>query len=208
MNLWYALLDALPFEWAALRFMKNALLAVLLLAPLLGLLSTNVVTGLEPLADDDVGDDLRVAGHVEDGAIQLQLPAQLKGVDQVAVVGQGHMALDVVDDDGLGVQRAAEAGGAVAHMANGHGAGAQLLENAGREYRADEALLLVEAENAVVVDHDAAALLAAVLEGIKAVVDVHGDGARLSLPDAEHAAFFMQSAHALASPKTRCIISL
>ena len=55
MNLWYALLDALPFEWAALRFMKNALLAVLLLAPLLGLLSTNVVTGRMSFFSDALG---------------------------------------------------------------------------------------------------------------------------------------------------------
>ena len=36
MNLWYALWDFLPFEMLHWDFMKNALLAVLLLAPLLG----------------------------------------------------------------------------------------------------------------------------------------------------------------------------
>ena len=43
--------------------------------------------GLQALLGDDVGDDLRVAGGVEDGAVQLQLAAQLEGVAQVAVVG-------------------------------------------------------------------------------------------------------------------------
>ena len=46
MNFWYWLLSWLPFEWAApdtMLFMKNALLAVLVVTPLFGLLSTMVV---------------------------------------------------------------------------------------------------------------------------------------------------------------------
>ena len=45
-NFWYWLLSWLPFEWAApdtMLFMKNALLAVLVVTPLFGLLSTMVV---------------------------------------------------------------------------------------------------------------------------------------------------------------------
>ena len=45
MNLWYAFWDALPFEMLHWAFMQNALLALLLLAPLFGLLSTMIVTG-------------------------------------------------------------------------------------------------------------------------------------------------------------------
>lgn len=47
MSLWYSLVELLPFEWAApghMFFMKNALLAVLVITPLFGLLSTMVVT--------------------------------------------------------------------------------------------------------------------------------------------------------------------
>ena len=47
MNLWYTIVDLLPFEWAQsgqMFFMKNALLAVLVISPLFGLLSTMVVT--------------------------------------------------------------------------------------------------------------------------------------------------------------------
>ena len=46
MELWYRLVDLLPFEWAVpgkMLFMKNALLAVLLLAPIFGILGTMVV---------------------------------------------------------------------------------------------------------------------------------------------------------------------
>ena len=46
MNVWYAIIDLLPFEWAepgSMFFMKNALLAILIISPLFGLLSTMVV---------------------------------------------------------------------------------------------------------------------------------------------------------------------
>ncbi len=45
MSLWYAVCDALPLEMLHWDFMKNALLALLLMAPLFGVLSTMIVTG-------------------------------------------------------------------------------------------------------------------------------------------------------------------
>ena len=45
MSLWYAICELLPFEMLKWDFMKNALLAVLLMAPLFGLTSTMIVTG-------------------------------------------------------------------------------------------------------------------------------------------------------------------
>ena len=44
MTLWYTLCDALHLEFLSMNFMKNALLAVLIMAPLFGLLSTMIVT--------------------------------------------------------------------------------------------------------------------------------------------------------------------
>ena len=55
MTLWYALWDALPFEILHWDFMKNALLAVLLLSPLFGLLSTMIVTGKMSFFSDALG---------------------------------------------------------------------------------------------------------------------------------------------------------
>ncbi len=55
MSIWYALWDALPFEMLHWDFMKNALLAVLLMAPLFGLLSTMVVTGRMSFFSDALG---------------------------------------------------------------------------------------------------------------------------------------------------------
>ena len=58
MELWYALVDRLPFEWAQpghMFFMKNALLAVLAVTPLFGLLSTMVVHSRMSFFSDALG---------------------------------------------------------------------------------------------------------------------------------------------------------
>lgn len=55
MSFWYWLCDTLPFEMLHWDFMKNALLALLLLAPLFGLLSTMIVTGRMSFFSDALG---------------------------------------------------------------------------------------------------------------------------------------------------------
>lgn len=58
MQLWYALVDLLPFSWAesgSMFFMKNALLAVLVISPLFGLLSTLVVENRMSFFSDALG---------------------------------------------------------------------------------------------------------------------------------------------------------
>lgn len=55
MSLWYAMWDALPIEMLHWNFMKNALLALLLMAPLFGLLSTMIVTGRMSFFSDALG---------------------------------------------------------------------------------------------------------------------------------------------------------
>ena len=55
MSVWYALCGALPFEMLRWDFMKNALLAMLLMAPLFGILSTMVVTGHMSFFSDALG---------------------------------------------------------------------------------------------------------------------------------------------------------
>ena len=55
MSIWYAIWDALPFEMLHWDFMANALLALLLMAPLFGLLSTMIVTGRMSFFSDALG---------------------------------------------------------------------------------------------------------------------------------------------------------
>ena len=55
MSLWYALCELLPLEMLRWDFMKNALLALLLMAPLFGLMSTMIVTGKMSFFSDALG---------------------------------------------------------------------------------------------------------------------------------------------------------
>lgn len=55
MSIWYSLWDALPFEMLHWDFMKNALLAILIMAPLFGLCSTMIVTGKMSFFSDALG---------------------------------------------------------------------------------------------------------------------------------------------------------
>ena len=55
MSLWYAFCDALGAEFLSMNFMKNALLAVIVMAPLFGLLSTMIVTGKMSFFSDALG---------------------------------------------------------------------------------------------------------------------------------------------------------
>lgn len=56
MEVWYSLLDTLmPFEWLSYAFMKNAFLAILLVAPTFGLLSTMVVNNKMAFFSEAIG---------------------------------------------------------------------------------------------------------------------------------------------------------
>jgi len=58
MSLWYAIVELLPFEWAepgGMYFMKNALLALLVVTPLFGILSTMVVSRRMSFFSDALG---------------------------------------------------------------------------------------------------------------------------------------------------------
>ena len=55
MSLWYTICELLPIEMLKWDFMKNALLAVLLMAPLFGLTSTMIVTGRMSFFSDALG---------------------------------------------------------------------------------------------------------------------------------------------------------
>ena len=55
MSIWYAICEFLPFEMLRWDFMKNALLALLFMAPLFGLMSTMIVTGRMSFFSDALG---------------------------------------------------------------------------------------------------------------------------------------------------------
>ena len=55
MSLWYTICNTIPLEMLQWDFMKNALLALLLMAPLFGILSTMIVTGHMSFFSDALG---------------------------------------------------------------------------------------------------------------------------------------------------------
>ena len=55
MSIWYGICEATGLEMLQWDFMKNALLAILILAPLLGLISTMIVTGKMSFFSDALG---------------------------------------------------------------------------------------------------------------------------------------------------------
>ena len=55
MSIWYAICDILPIEMLRWEFMRNALLAILLMSPLFGLMSTMIVTGRMSFFSDALG---------------------------------------------------------------------------------------------------------------------------------------------------------
>lgn len=55
MSIWYTLCEALPIEMLHWDFMKNAFLAILIMSPLFGLMSTMIVTGRMSFFSDALG---------------------------------------------------------------------------------------------------------------------------------------------------------
>lgn len=56
MQIWYTIINTLfPFEWAKYDFMKNALLAIIIITPLLGMLGTMIVNNRMSFFSDALG---------------------------------------------------------------------------------------------------------------------------------------------------------
>lgn len=55
MSIWYMICDCLPFDMLHWKFMQNAFLAILIMAPLFGLMSTMIVTGKMSFFSDALG---------------------------------------------------------------------------------------------------------------------------------------------------------
>jgi hypothetical protein len=93
-----------------------------------------------------------------------QFLAQGRGVDQVAVVGNGQRAVSRFDQEWLGVAGRGRAGGGIAGVPDGVVSlqWGQVLR--GKHLR-DQAHVFVQAQGMPVRDRDAAGLLAAVLQG-------------------------------------------
>ena len=127
----------------------------------------------------EVQDDFGVAAGLEDRSVADQLVAQLAGVDEVAVVADGDLAVGAVDEERLRVLELALAGGRVAGVPDRDVAGKR-LERLLVERFGDLAHRARDAELLAVGGGDAGALLSAMLKRVEAEV---GEIGRLGVPE-------------------------
>ena len=131
-------------------------------------------------------DDFAVHGRLEDEAAAFEFVAELGGVGQVAVVGDGNLAARAIHRERLGVAQVRRAGGGIARVADGHVADEVVQDFRAVEHLRHQAHAVVLEKLPVVAGDDAGAFLAAMLERVKAVVGQFG-GIRMA-ENAEHAA--------------------
>ena len=131
---------------------------------------------------------------MEDAAAELMLGAEGTGIDQVPVMGKGHVALHMADDNGLDIIVVLAAGGGIADVAHGDVAFAQPIQAGTVEDFAHQAVALQVMEDAVTGNRDAAAFLTPVLQGVEPKVHIPGNGPLDGRPDTEYAAFLMHMA--------------
>jgi zinc transport system permease protein len=102
MNIWYSLIDWLPFSFIQYDFMKNALLAVILIAPLFGLAGTMVINNRMSFYSDALGHSA-LAGiavgtllGLQDFVVSMVLFAILFGLGISAVKSRARSSTDTI----------------------------------------------------------------------------------------------------------------
>ena len=130
---------------------------------------------------------------MENSPRQLQRIAQFGCIAEIAVVGYGHFPFLVVDLDRLAVVPVRAAGSPVAHMPHCHIPSGQPGQDIRGEHLADQPQILIGRKHTIIIYHDAAALLAAVLQGIQPVIYTRSHIRVPGADDPEHTALFMQT---------------
>ena len=82
MDIWYRVINLLPFSWVEYDFMKNALLAVIIITPFFGLIGTAVVSNRMAFFSDGIGHSALtgIALGVIAGFVDMQIPMILFAV--------------------------------------------------------------------------------------------------------------------------------
>ena len=86
-------------------------------------------------------------------------------------MGKGKLPLHMIDLYRLAVRTVGSAGGAVTHMSYGYASRRHLGEGILGKYLVYKSYILIRIKNAVIVNDDTAALLAAVLQCIQSVIN-------------------------------------
>lgn len=116
----------------------------------------------QPLLGDGVGDNLCVAGGLEDGAVVLVLGAQRLGVYQIAVVDHGQGSLDIGQGQRLSIFPFSLSRGGIANMAHRPWY-RSLVQNIRVKDVTDQTQIFIVGQLPVIGHRNTAGLLAAVL---------------------------------------------
>ena len=132
---------------------------------------------------------------MEQCSAQLQPGAQFQSIAEISVVGQGHFALHVIDDNGLGIGTVGAAGGSVAYMTNGNCPLGILSQGFPVKDIGKKPQVPVDGKYAVIVHDNAAAFLPPVLQSKQPIVAKICQGLYGRRENAKYAAFFMKLCH-------------
>ena len=130
---------------------------------------------------------------MENSAGKLKRTPKGQSVAQVAIVGNRKLALQMINLNGLAVAHSHAAGGTIADVTDGDLTFGKILHFLMGEDFINETDAVVGSEHAVVIDNDAAAFLAPVLQGIETVIGQGSYIGRLWTINAKNAALFMNT---------------
>jgi putative intracellular protease/amidase len=117
----------------------------------------------------------------------------------VAVMRQRHMSFLMIDFNRLAIIAVCTAGCAIPCMTDSHGSLWKGVKDTAAENITDQTCVFMGSKHPVVVDHDTAAFLSAMLQGIEPKVYHAGNVLRLFCHNAEYTAFFMDTHHSTRS---------
>src|SRR5216684_3384869 len=140
-------------------------------------------------AGNQMDDDFRVAGGLEDRAAMLELAPPVAGIGEIAVVAERELAFVAVNQDGLAIVQRSVSGGGIPRMTY-RGIARKLGNHVGLEDFFDFAHGAVRVQVHAVARDDARRFLAAMLQRVQAKVSELGCLGMAE--DAEHTAFVVE----------------
>ena len=119
------------------------------------------------LRGDEMKNDFRIGGRLEDRAVLHEIAAQGHAVGEIAVVGDGETARAQLGEQRLDIAQDRLARRRIAHMADRRAAGQALDRRGAREMFADQTETAFGIESVTVEGDDAGRFLAAMLQGVQ-----------------------------------------
>ena len=132
---------------------------------------------------------------MENTSVILKLRTKLIGIDQIAVVAKRHAALNMPNNDRLGIAAVGIPACRIPDMADNDLSLAKGLKILRMKDLMHQSPILMITEHAVLVYCDSGGLLSSVLQSKQSVISQHRQILFLRRPHAEHTAFFSNFLH-------------